>query len=65
VQVVTRPYQDEKAIGIMRLLDDALPPPAQRGTPWTNRIDPQGNTIVSSKANVGFGPGSLTRALFV
>ncbi|GAC73351.1 amidases [Moesziomyces antarcticus T-34] len=65
VQMVTRPYHDEKAIGIMRLLDDALPPPAQRGTPWTNRIDPQGNTIVSSKANVGFGPGSLTRALFV
>ncbi len=28
VQVVSRPYQEEKAIGIMRLLDDALPKPS-------------------------------------
>jgi len=28
---VTRPFQEEKAIGIMRLIDAALPPLATRG----------------------------------
>lgn len=66
VQVITRPYHEEKAIGIMRLLDDALPTPSQRGAPWKNRLDPQGRIIPESQAKsaVGFGPGSLTRALF-
>ena len=28
---VTKPFQEEKAIGIMKMLDSALPPPSQRG----------------------------------
>lgn len=66
VQVVTKPYAEEKAIGIMRLVDDALPPPERRGGEWVNRVDPQGRVISGDavKAAVGFGPGSLTRALF-
>lgn len=66
VQVVTRPYHDEKAIGIMRLLDDALPSPAQRGATWKNKLDVQGRVVPSSeqKESVGFGPGAVTKALF-
>ncbi|EST07257.1 Amidase [Kalmanozyma brasiliensis GHG001] len=66
VQVVTRPYHDEKAIGMMRLIDDALPSPATRGSAWKNVLDPRGNAISkeNAKSAVGFGPGSLTRALF-
>ena len=66
VQVVTRPYHEEKAIGIMRLLDDALPVPAQRGASWMNRIDARGEPIPEAnvKSAVGFGPGSFTKALF-
>lgn len=66
VQVVTRPYHDEKAIGIMRLIDEALPLPEKRGGEWKNKIDPQGNRIPqeAAKSAVGFGPGTLTKALF-
>lgn len=31
IKQVTKPFQEEKAIGIMRMIDAALPPPAQRG----------------------------------
>ncbi|TKY90144.1 hypothetical protein EX895_000142 [Sporisorium graminicola] len=66
VQVVTKPYTEEKAIGIMRLVDDALPSPQKRGSTWTNRLNPQGGNIAqeAAKSAVGFGPGSLTKALF-
>ncbi|SOV03178.1 related to amidase (acetamidase) [Ustilago sp. UG-2017a] len=66
VQVVTRPYHKEKAIGIMRLLDDALPSPDKRGAAWKNKLDAQGRAVPESQANesVGFGPGTLTKALF-
>ncbi|KAJ1031988.1 hypothetical protein NDA13_002364 [Ustilago tritici] len=66
VQVVTRPYHEEKAIGIMRLLDDALPSPDKRGAAWKNKLDAQGRAVLESQANesVGFGPGTLTKALF-
>ncbi|KAJ9477036.1 putative amidase (putative) [Pseudozyma hubeiensis] len=67
VQVVTRPYHDEKAIGIMRLIDDALPSPEKRGGGWRNRLDPQGRKIEggAGKEAVGFGPGTLTKAMFL
>lgn len=66
VQVVARPYHDEKAIGIMRLVDDALPSPEKRGSAWKNRLDPRGWSIPANEAKsaVGFGPGSVTKALF-
>ncbi|SJX60145.1 related to amidase (acetamidase) [Sporisorium reilianum f. sp. reilianum] len=66
VQVVTKPYTEEKAIGIMRLVDDALPPLHRRGSAWTNMLDAQGAHIPQEalKPAVGFGPGSLTRAMF-
>ncbi len=60
VQVVTRPYHEEKAIGIMRLVDDALPSPASRGSAWKNILDARGSSISADKARsaVGFGPGA-------
>ncbi|SNX81425.1 related to amidase (acetamidase) [Melanopsichium pennsylvanicum] len=66
LQVVARPYHDEKAIGIMRLIDDALPSPEKRGSAWKNQVSLQGEVIKDStgKSAVGFGPGSLTKALF-
>ncbi|KAJ1030496.1 hypothetical protein NDA16_001405 [Ustilago loliicola] len=66
VQVVTRPYHDEKAIGIMRLLDDALPSPDKRGAAWKNKLDAQGRAVLANeiKESVGFGPGAVTKALF-
>lgn len=66
VQVVTRPYHEEKAIGIMTMLDDALPKPSERGGSWKNKLDAQGQRIPESQAKpaVGFGPGSVTKALF-
>ncbi|PWZ02911.1 amidase signature enzyme [Testicularia cyperi] len=65
IQVVTRPYQDEKAIGIMRLIDDALPAPAQRGGTWRNTVDLQAQPLAQHrvKNSVGFGPGTFTEAL--
>lgn len=66
LQVVCRPYHEEKALGIMRLLDDALPPLAERGGAWKNKTDVSGNTIPESKQQTfyGFGPGKVTEALF-
>ncbi|PGH07077.1 hypothetical protein AJ79_06355 [Helicocarpus griseus UAMH5409] len=66
LQVVCRPYHEEKAIGIMRLLDNALPPLAERGGFWKNKTDILGNAIPESKQQTfyGFGPGKLTQALF-
>lgn len=49
VQVVTRPFQEEKAIGIMRLLDEALPKLEVRGGAWKDEE--------TGKVNKGFAPG--------
>lgn len=49
VQVVTRPFQEEKAIGIMRLLDEALPKLEVRGGAWKDEQ--------TGKVNKGFAPG--------
>ncbi|KAN0066365.1 hypothetical protein ACQY0O_000459 [Thecaphora frezii] len=67
VQVVARPFQEEKAIGVMRLLDDALPPMSQRGGHWLNQVDPTGRPLESAKATKmepGFGPGSFTEQVY-
>ncbi|EPQ32148.1 uncharacterized protein PFL1_00345 [Pseudozyma flocculosa PF-1] len=68
VQVVARPYEEEKAIGIMRLLDDALPPAAQRGGGWVDQVDRNGRALEGAKATkvrcAGFGPGSYTEQVY-
>ncbi len=65
VQVVTRPYHEEKAIGIMRLVDDALPSPASRDLPGrTFGRSRQLHFGRKARSAVGFGPGILTKALF-
>lgn len=67
VQVVTRAFNEEKAIGIMRLLDDALPPMAERGSVWKNQLDAQGKVVPVAKAPIvraGFGPGQYTKSLY-
>ncbi|KAK0563148.1 hypothetical protein OC861_004965 [Tilletia horrida] len=57
VQVIARPHAEETALGVMRLLDDALPKPAERGGRWN--VD--GKT---AKPANGFGPGTYTAAVY-
>ncbi|KAK0566138.1 hypothetical protein OC844_000882 [Tilletia horrida] len=57
VQIVCRTYAEETALGLMRLLDDALPPLAQRGGSWNVDGD-------ATRAATGFGPGSYTKAVY-
>ncbi|KAL9936250.1 hypothetical protein V8E36_005092 [Tilletia maclaganii] len=57
VQLIARPYAEETALGLMHLLDKALPPLAQRGGPW--KVD--GN---AARTAVGFGPGTYTKAVY-
>ncbi|KAE8224081.1 hypothetical protein CF319_g2977 [Tilletia indica] len=57
VQMICRPHADETALGLMRLLDDALPKSAERGGAWNVDGD-------ASRSARGFGPGSYTTAVY-
>ncbi|PWN51892.1 amidase signature enzyme [Violaceomyces palustris] len=49
VQVVTKPYEEEKAIGLLKLLDQALPEKEERGKEWKD--------LKSGKVVKGLGLG--------
>ncbi|CAD6892028.1 unnamed protein product [Tilletia laevis] len=57
VQMICRPHAEETALGLMRLLDDALPSLAERGGSWNVDGD-------ASRPARGFGPGSYTTAVY-